>query len=277
MARVWSQIRRVAPHFRAALIVAEPGAGAHAAARVMHSLSPISGLPFRTLDAAAAESALSNPLTDLQGLLFLPDVDRLSPAAQRGLIRKLRLRGRALFRVVAASSTEPRASVSAGRFSAELADVLGTVRIVLPPLRERVEDLPLLTTLLLRIAADRLSLRAPMLATDFHDACAACAWPGNFTQLQQTMERLLSLNETGTLTAANLTTVFAGSPEPQSKLPEPVRMVPLEDIVQEHIRAVLIGCEGNKLRAAEVLGISRSTLYRMLDGAVANRHFPIAM
>jgi DNA-binding NtrC family response regulator len=231
IARVWSQIHRVAPHFRTATITGEPGSGAESAARALHALSPVAKLPFMVVEAANADQVFSASAlhTVLEGLIFIPDVDKLTPAAQRGLVRKLRIRGRFPLRVVAAASTELRASVSAGRFSPELAEILGTVRIALPPLRERAEDLPLLATHLVQRLAERLRLNTPALAPSFHDALIAFAWPGN-----------------------------------------------LEEIVQEHIRAVLIGCQGNKLRAAEILGISRSTLYRMLDGAVANRPFSMA-
>src|SRR6202034_1207840 len=120
IARVWSQIRRVAPHFRAAVITGEPGSGAEVAARSLHALSPVSHLPFAVLEAAHAESlfAANSIHTICEGLIFLPDVDKLSPVAQRGLVRKLRVRGRAPLRIVAATATELRASVSAGRFSA---------------------------------------------------------------------------------------------------------------------------------------------------------------
>src|ERR1700753_3070390 len=86
IARVWSQIRRVAPHFRAAIITGEPGCGAEAAARSMHALSPVSNLPFIVLEAANADELLAGPAiqTILEGLIFIPDIDKLTPAAQRG-------------------------------------------------------------------------------------------------------------------------------------------------------------------------------------------------
>src|SRR5947208_16449834 len=93
IARVWAQIRRVAPHFRAAVITGEAGSGAEAAARSMHALSPVHGMPFTIVDSTQADALLINPTpsTDrlFEGLIFLPDADKLSPAAQRGLIRKL--------------------------------------------------------------------------------------------------------------------------------------------------------------------------------------------
>jgi DNA-binding NtrC family response regulator len=275
IARVWAQIRRVAPHFRAAVITGEAGSGAEAAARSMHALSPVRDLPFTIVDAVQADQLLTNPAhaTDrlFEGLIFLPDADKLSTAAQRSLIRKLRIRGRAPLRVIAAVSTELRASVSAGRFSAELAEILGTVRIALPPLRDRAEDIPMLATQLIQRIAERLGHRAPQLAPAFHDALTAFAWPGNLAQLEQTLTRLLSACESGTLTAEDFAVAIQSAPPPTQITPSAPRMVRLDDIVQEHIQAVLIGCQGNKLRAAEILGISRSTLYRMLDGASVHK------
>ncbi len=280
IARVWSQIRRVAPHFRAATITCEPGSGAEAAARSLHMLSPVSKLPFLVVEAAHAEPLLglsvSAANTVAEGLVFFPDVDRLAPSAQRGLVRKLRLRGHTPLRIVAAASTDLRASVSAGRFSAELAEVLGTVRIALPPLCERAEDIPLLATDLVQRLAERLGLRPPALEACFRDALIAFAWPGNLVQLEQILLHILSTTDSDTLTAEHFDAATRSLPEQSSPPPVLTRMVRLEEIVQEHIRAVLIGCHGNKLRAAEVLGISRSTLYRMLDDPAASQNLSMA-
>ncbi|HEY5331443.1 MAG TPA: sigma 54-interacting transcriptional regulator [Acidobacteriaceae bacterium] len=278
IARVWSQIRRVAPHFRAAIVTGEPGCGAEAAARSMHALSPVSNLPFIILEAADADELLSASASHmiLEGLIFLPDIDKLTPAAQRGLIRKLRIRGRTPLRIVAASGIELRACVSAGRFSAELAELLGAVRIALPPLRERPEDIPLLATHLVQRIAERLGLHIPVLAASFHTALITFPWPGNITQLDRTLAYLLADSDSDTFTAEDFAAAVASIAKTPSQQPAPTRMVRLEDVVQEHIRAVLIACQGNKLRASEILGISRSTLYRMLDGAVANRPFSLA-
>jgi len=278
IARVWSQIRRVAPHFRAAVITGEPGSGAEAAARSLHALSPVSQLPFAVIEAAEAESFLTATSIHsvLEGLIFIPDADRLTPAAQRGLIRKLRIRGRHPLRVVVAAATELRASVSAGRFSAELAEILGTVRIALPPLRERSEDIPLLLTQLSQRVAERLGVATPVFAPSFQAAAVAFAWPGNLAQVEQLFTHLLSSGQATVLTSEHFAAATERTPEAPSLVPAPTRMVRLEAIVQEHIRAVLIACHGNKLRAAEVLGISRSTLYRMLDGGVQNPAYSLA-
>jgi DNA-binding NtrC family response regulator len=278
IARVWSQMRRVAPHFRAAIITGEPGCGAEAAARSMHALSPVSNQPFIVLKAADADELLAASAlhTILEGLIFIPDIDKLTPAAQRGLIRKLRIRGRTPLRIVAAASTELRACVSAGRFSAELAELLGTVRIALPPLRERPEDIPLLAMHLIQRIAERLGLNVPTLAASFHNALITFAWPGNITQLDRTLSYLLADSDSDIFTAEHFVTAIGSIAETPQQQVAPIRMVRLEEVVQEHIRAVLVACQGNKLRASEILGISRSTLYRMLDGAVANSPFSLA-
>ncbi|HZL28847.1 MAG TPA: sigma 54-interacting transcriptional regulator, partial [Acidobacteriaceae bacterium] len=211
IARVWSQIRRVAPHFRAAIVTGEPGCGAEAAARSMHALSPVSNLPFIILEAADADELLSASASHmiLEGLIFLPDIDKLTPAAQRGLIRKLRIRGRTPLRIVAASGTELRACVSAGRFSAELAELLGAVRIALPPLRERPEDIPLLATHLVQRIAERLGLHIPVLAAGFHTALITFPWPGNITQLDRTLAYLLADSDSDTFNAEDFAAAVA--------------------------------------------------------------------
>ena len=278
--RTWSQIRRVAPHFRAAIVTGEAGCGAEAVARSLHALSPVSQLPFLVIDPEEAEallgSASSAPNSLCEGFIFVPDVDRLSAAAQRGLLRKLRMRGRYPIRIVAATSANLRACVSAGRFSGELAEILGTVKIEIPPLRERREDIPLLATRMMNRLAQSLGDDTPILSAGFLDAVCDFSWPGNLGQMQQVFSSILEISEDTTLSTEHFAAANKNLPEQSPVAPVAVRMVRLEEIVQEHIRAVLIGCHGNKLRAAEILGISRSTLYRMLDGAAANQPFTMA-
>lgn len=280
IAQVWSQIRRVAPHFRAALLTGEPNCGAEAAARALHALSPVSRAPFRILLANEAERALSAIAPSAsqwnEGLAFFPEIDRLSQEAQRRLLSKLRQRGRVL-RVVGAVRGDLRAAISAGQFSADLADTLSAVRLTLPPLRERAQDIPLLANHYAQRTAERLGTHPPHLTPAFLQAAVDFAWPGNLAQFALVFDYLLSKEATQPLTADDLlAATTAAKAAPESQAPAAVRMVKLEDVVQDHIRAVLTGCHGNKLRAPEVLGISRSTLYRMLDTATALQPFPMA-
>ena len=267
LGRTWSQIRRVAPHFRVAVVTGEAGCGFEAVARSLHALSPVSQLPFVVVAPEEAEGLLASfaPQSLSEGLIFVPEVDRLSAAAQRGLMRKLRFRGRLPMRVVAATSADLRACVSAGRFLPELAEVLGTVRIGMPALRERQDDLPLLATRMMNRLARQLSIDAPSLSADFLEAVCEFGWPGNLGQMEQVFGSVLTTTEDATLTAEHFAAANKAIPEQAKPELVAVRMVRLEEIVQEHIRAVLMGCHGNKLRAAEILGISRFALLRRVE------------
>jgi len=277
LGRTWSQIRRVAPHFRVAIVTGEAGCGFESVARSLHALSPVSHLPFVVVAPDEAEKLLAGPMSGPQalfeGFIFVPEVDRLSAAAQRGLMRKLRFRGRFPIRIVAATSVDLRLSVSAGRFLPELAEILGTVRIGVPALRERQDDVPLLATRMMNRLAQQLSVDAPSLSADFLEAVCEFGWPGNLGQMEQVFSSVLATTEDATLTAEHFAAANKAMPEQPKPEVVAVRMARLEEIVQEHIRAVLMGCHGNKLRAAEILGISRSTLYRMLDGGVSQQNF----
>jgi DNA-binding NtrC family response regulator len=273
IARVWSQIRHIAPHFRAVMLSGEVGTGAEAAARALHILSPVRRLPFVVVEPDRADEVLSasSPRSAFrEGMAFLPSVERLSPTGQRALLRLLRQR-RTPVRIVASSTIELKAAVSAGRFFPELAEALTAVRIPLPALRERSGDIPLLAGFVLHRTAERLGIATPEMAESFHLACADFDWPGNLFQLDRMFETLLSQPHPEVLTAADFEALCAVTAlDPTSDEPPAPRMIRLDDIVQEHIRGVLVACHGNKLRAAEVLGISRSTLYRMLDAPGPN-------
>jgi DNA-binding NtrC family response regulator len=279
MARLWSQIRLLAPHFRVALLTGEPGCGADAVAQTLHDLSPFAGTPLIRIRAADADRQLRHPVAlfgdSPRGALFLTDIDRLSPTSQQVVMRLLKFRRHRRIAIVASTSVDLRPLVSAGTFHGELYANLGSLRIQIPSLRERVQDIPLLTHQFLQAEATRQGRSVPSLEPGLFGAISDYTWPGNIDQLRSAIAWMLEHGEQP-LTSAELHSAIAEVRTETESAEAPVRMVPLDHIVQEHVRAVLIGCNGNKLRAAEVLGISRSTLYRMLDAAsVASGSSPL--
>jgi len=266
--QLWEHIRRVAPYFRTALLTGESGTGSVAAVRALHNLSPSARRPLFVLTPEEAEKRLTGGMAFVapaESLLYLPEVTKLSQAAQAGLMRALRQRGPMAIRVVGYARRGLRAALSAGAFSTDLAAALGAVHIALPALRERSEDIPLLAQHLLYQNAVAKNVEAPILADDFLQAATKYEWPGNLDQMGLVIRWLLAHNSGNALRAGDLeAAVTAVSATVRSETAK-TRMVRLDTIVQEHIRAVLYACHGNKLRASEVLGISRSTLYRMLE------------
>jgi len=272
-AHLWAQIRRVAPHFRTALLTGERGTGAEAVARALHDLSPATWRPFLTLGSQESEQYFSQKAfatPPSEGTLFLSDVESLSRSAQSSLLRLLRYRGPQSVRVVAFARHGLRPAVSTGIFSSELASSLAALRIALPALRERSEDIPLLVSHVMQRRAQALGKAAPPLTAEFLQAASHFAWPGNLEQMTSVLEALIRRSQGEPLTGSDLESAVEQTEESTARTINEPRMVKLETVIQEHIRSVLFGCNGNKLRAAEILGISRSTLYRMLDAAQAS-------
>jgi two-component system response regulator HydG len=204
-------------------------------------------------------------------MFYIPRPERLSPTVQTGLLRLMRRRGPHTPRIVAFAERGLRPLVSASGFSPELADCLGALRIAIPPLRDRREDIPQLLDHLLQSIAAPLGISTPQLAPDLLDAARRLPWQGNLIQLYSAAKGLMERVTTPVLHASDLEAVLGAIPQPTRYDRREIRMIRLDDVIQEHIRAVLFACSGNKLRTAEVLGISRSTLYRMLEAPIQPR------
>ena len=253
--RLRMQVERIAPHFRMALLTGESGVGKRSIAQKMHRASPAANHPFTVIDSS--EFARNVRLPAARGTLYLPSLEVLHPSSQGKMLRAIKALNRET-RVVVASALDLRGLVSAGRLRHDLYESVGTLEIRVPPLRDRIEDLTLIILSMLK----RLSKpEAPAEITP--DALAELAqyhWPGNLEELLAACE---ALARTGTLIAQPQLPIFEAHP-PTSP---PAR---LEEAMHRHVRDVLQSCSGNKLRAAEALGISRSTLYRMLDNQSTN-------
>lgn len=271
MAQLWAQIRRLAPHIRTVLLTGESHCGQAAAAHLLLDLSAAPRRPFVELSAADAEQRLlgTSSFLPLDAFLFLPDLDRYSLPAQEALLRLMRLRRSRPFTIVAAVQEDLRSLVSTGRLLAELGDMLGAVQLALPALRQRTEDLPMIVSHMLSKDDGSKRQRVPPITEEFLRAIMAHPWPGNLAELTSVLQSVMEQAPGQELTGEHLAQALRLRQPSLVGPPAPIRMVPLETVVQEHISAVLRACRGNKLRASEVLGISRSTLYRMLDTATA--------
>ncbi|TXH51415.1 MAG: sigma-54-dependent Fis family transcriptional regulator, partial [Burkholderiaceae bacterium] len=211
------------------------------------------------------------------GTLFLDEVGDIPLTMQVKLLRLLEsgtyrrvgsteLR-RADVRLVSATHRDLHALIAAGRFREDLYHRLGTFPIVLPPLRERREDIPLLAAALLaRIAPQRTLLLAPGALTRL----AQHPFPGNVRELRNVLERASLLADGSTLTAAVIERALAiGSPRPAAKIAAVATRAArpaaaLRDAERDALRAALAAHAGDRQSLARSLGISLRTLYRKL-------------
>ena len=295
------QARRAAQLDTTVLLVGETGTGKELLAHAIHNASPRARKPFVSINAAAIPEALLEAelfgaapgaytgadrrgrdgkfkLAD-GGTLFLDEIGDMPSALQAKLLRVLQEQEieplganrlvRIDVRVIAATSLDLQARVAQGLFRSDLYYRLNVLAMLLPPLRTRFEDLPLLVE---RILED-VSLRIGQPLEIDTEAIAILAqhhWPGNVRELHNVVERALLMHETQRLTAAHLASVLPASLQSgvESSLGSNDSIPTLASVVnhaeRQAIQGALLRTKGNKVAAAQALGISRAALYQKL-------------
>jgi len=301
MQQLFSQMRHTARHLRVAAIEGEGGTGKMLAARALHELGLDPPAPFVPCPAAefldvrqlmavtgsrAAGASEFSAIPALRracgGTLALTRVDELSAAQQARLLELLQWIDyqhiqRALDsiprQILCLSAQSLRRLASSSVLRADLANRLTTIRFALPPLRERREDIPLLSELFARQFSAMHGKPIRGLGPQTLPRLVQHSWPGNVRELESVIHAA-ALSCQGQwirpidLPALRVAPVTQAA-QPVLRAPAPDEDPNLDRAILRHIQRVLARVEGNKLRAAKMLGISRSTLYRLLDSASA--------
>jgi DNA-binding NtrC family response regulator len=301
MQRVYKMIEKVSAQHFPVLVLGESGTGKELVARSIHYSSPRRQGPFVPVDCSAlvptlieselfgyVKGAFTGAQRSKQGLfesaqggtLFVDEIGDLPADLQAKLLRALQEkeikpvgsteRVPINVRVIAATNRELEAAIRAGSFRQDLYFRLNVVQIKLPPLRERKSDIPLLVNFFLEKfsepageggeAAGRRSGRT--IAEEAMTRLMAYDWPGNVRELENAIERAVALGSGPVLHAGDLpSNLQYGSSE---RLPGHDELLPLEELERRAIFRALRETAGDKLAAARLLGIGKTTLYRKL-------------
>jgi two-component system response regulator AtoC len=289
--RLFAQMRSTAPHLRIATVEGESGAGKTAAARTLHALGPAASGIFLPCPASQFFEQLPAVIREARdGTLLLSHIEDLTPAQQLRLLEFLQWLDHQHARhtpesaprqVFFSSNVAVRRLVSAFSLRIDLANRLTVIRFTVPPLRERREDIPLMA----EYFAQRFSAMhqktvlgvgpqtLPRLLTHL--------WPGNARELESVIHAAALSCEGHWIRPIDIPPLEGISPwstppgipvrSPNSARDGAEEDPNLDHAIYRHVSLVLARVDGNKLRAARLLGISRSTLYRLLDSSESGR------
>jgi DNA-binding NtrC family response regulator len=292
MQRVYRLIEKVSQHNYPVLVLGESGTGKELVARSIHFSGPRRLKPFVPIDCSAlvptlieselfgyVKGAFTGAMHSKQGLmesadggtLFLDEIGDLPVDLQAKLLRALQEkeikpvgstdRVSIAVRVIAATNRELEAAVRQGTFRQDLYFRLNVVQIKLPPLRERKSDIPILVNSFLEKFSDPNG-KTRTISEDAMARLVAYDWPGNVRELENAIERAIALGSGPILHVGDLpTNLQYGTGE---RLPQNDELLPLDELERRAILRALREAGGDKLAAARLLGIGKTTLYRKL-------------
>ena len=295
MVEVFKLVGKVSRSRTAVLIQGESGTGKELIARAIHDNSlrathrfvPVncSAIPDSLLESeffGHTKGSFTGAHTERRGLLeeasggtfFLDEIGDLSPAGQAKLLRvlqegEIRRIGsnesvRVDLRVIAASGRNLAELVATGRFREDLLYRLNTVTILLPPLRERPEDIPLLAEFFLARYGDQKEVPVTSFSSATMRALIEYSWPGNVRELEHVVERAVALASQAILSIDDLPPEVI---QKDGEASDQRGIFPgtLKALQREQVLKMMESTHGNKERTARLLGISRRTLYRLLE------------
>ncbi len=274
------------------LLTGETGVGKNLLARIIHSTSKRQDMPFLSINCAtlteellASElfgherGAFTGAIKTKQGLaeiadtgtLFLDEIAEMSPNLQAKLLKVIedgeffRVGGTRPMKIdvrfIAATNQNVNSIISEGRFRRDLYYRLNIMEIFIPPLRERRDDIEPLSTYLLQKHLPRYNKKITGFTKEAMDILIGYSFPGNVRELENIIERAIILEKNSLITPATLPQTIKIF---QIETIEPERIKTIEDLNKEYAERVIEMLGGNKSKAAEVLGISRTSLWRIL-------------
>jgi two-component system, NtrC family, response regulator HydG len=294
MLEVFDLMRKISRHYTNVLLTGQTGTGKELIANALHQMSPVSTRRLAVCNCSAVvdtliESQLFGHVrgaftgaTDTQpglfeyadgGTVFLDEVADTSLAMQAKLLRVIQNReiqrvgsqevNHVDVRLIAATNRDLGAEVLAGRFREDLYYRLNTVNIRVPSLAERLEDIPLLVAFFVKKYNVEYHKRVQGLTRRAQTALLQHAWPGNVRELENVISGASLVVASDLIDIHDLPSQVQRPPGHGAK-GDTWRPVRLQDVRKEHIRRVLEVCGGNRVRASQMLGIGRTSLYRYL-------------
>ena len=292
MVPVLQALEAVAPTDYSLIISGETGVGKELFARALHDLSERAAKPFVPVNMAASSKWMfeddffghrKGAFTGAEGerkgffetagggTLFLDEIAELEPGLQAKLLRVIQEReiyrlgsstsSQVDARLIAATNADLAAEVKAGRFRRDLYYRLNVFSIRIPPLRERKKDILPLAGFFLAIHAKKGKRRVRGLHPRTKEILLAYHYPGNVRELENIITSAVLLEKSELLKPGSLPDLEG---EPGTGSGTEPDLVPLAEVERRHIEQVLAACQGNRARAAHILGIGERTLYRKL-------------
>ncbi len=296
MLDLFRKIRMIAPHFRTVLLLGETGTGKELAARALHRISPVNSGPFVACNCSAlvetlfesqlfgyVKGSFTGAVQDKMGIfeyanngtLMLDEIGDLPLPVQAKLLRILEhqevqrvgspLVRKVNVRVIAATHRDLREMVAQGTFREDLFHRLSMMEIHISPLCERKEDFGMLTRHFLRKFASQYKKEIRGLTRRAQSLLGRYSWPGNIREMENVLGYACMMVQTDVIDIRDLPERFSEQ-KISADLPGGETIVPLEEFERRYVRRV-VERTGNKSQAAEMLGVSRATLYRILDGS----------